>query len=396
VDAEHRPLRIAFFDYVLDPATPGKNGLSDLVWNMASPLADMGDDVTVIGPYPPASAPDPRVHVIQIALPPLGYRNIVGHAWIIWRGSRALSRLQDVDVVHTPEYVSPAVFSFANRGLPLVVTEPGNIFERVANGNPYDALTTFVYKRAARRTARRCARLIATSEEMGQWWAWTGVPPDRIYRLPLGVDMTQFRGVPDAKQRLGFDEAKFHVTFAARLSRENGASTFVDIIARLRADGRPIHAHVLGSGPEERSLRDQASAHCLDDVLTWHGWVPFERLPEYYSATDAFVFTGLSGGTPRVLIQAMACGTPVIASRIGGIVDHVADGKTGILCDARSVAEFAHAVGCLEHDPDLRNVLAEAGRRYVDENLSWAALVQRLHEDVYRMVQPTERHEKPA
>src|SRR5207249_2789796 len=118
------------------------------------------------------------------------------------------------------------------------------------HGNPYDPYTTVVFKAAARVAARRCARLVATSAYMAERWHETGFSRDRITLVPLGIDTSLFRRVPDARSRLGLDAETPLVVYAARLSRENGVDValqaFADVLDAIPA----VQLHVLGDGPE--------------------------------------------------------------------------------------------------------------------------------------------------
>lgn len=375
-------MRVAFFDYVGNPARPGTTGLSDEVWDVARRLARLGEDVHVVAPYTTDDVPDRTVRVHRFPIPQPGYRNLLGHLLIILAGCRRLRELGPWDVIHTPEYTSSAVITALLPGTPLVFTEPGNIFERVARGNPYDPITTLAYKLAARRTAATCAQMIATSAEMAHWWRRTGVAQERISRVPLGIDTTLFQRVPGARARLGWTDEEPAVLYAARLSRENGVDVALRAMARLRERGVPAQFHVLGSGPERARLAALAASLGMADKTVWHGWVDLGTLPLYYSAADVFVFSGHSGGTPRVLLQAMSCGAPVIASAIGGIVDHVEHGRTGLLFPAGDYERLATALEQLSQPGVLRR-LGEAGRAYTRQVVDWDLLVARIREDVY-------------
>ncbi len=377
-------MRIAFVDYVCDPARPATTGLSDVVWDMAGRLARLGEEVHVIAPYTTDGVPERAVHVHRFPIPPVGYRNILGHLLIVAVACRRLRSVGPVDVVHVPEYLSAAVLSSVLRHTPVVLTEPGNIYQRVAHGNPYDPVTTIVFKLAARRAAARCARLVATSADLERWWRLTGFSPERVCRVPLGIDTRVFRRVSRARQSLGLRSDARVVLFAARLSRDNGADVALRAIARLRQRIAGLAFHVLGDGPERQSLALLARSLSVDDLTTWHGWVEFSRLPQFYSAADAFVFSGFSGGTPRVLLQAMGCGAPVVASSIGGIVDHVQHGRNGFLFPAGSHNDLADALEVLLSRPETSRRLGRAAVRYARASLDWDVLVERLRAEVYR------------
>ncbi|HLQ35641.1 MAG TPA: glycosyltransferase family 4 protein [Chloroflexota bacterium] len=376
-------MRIAFVDYVCHPDKPGTTGLSDVVWDMAGRLARLGDSVHVVAPYTVANMPDPAVHVHRFRLPPIGYRNIAGHVLIVLAAYRRLRSIGPVDVVHVPEYVSAPILAKLLRHTPVVFTEPGNIYERVAHGNPYDPITTAAFKLAARRAAASCARLVATSDEMARWWQWTGFSSERVVRIPLGIDTRLFRHLGHAKALLNFEPRNHHLVYAARLSRENGADIALNALALLRRSGRRAKLHVLGHGPERSSLTQLSRCLGISDDVIWHGWVDLGLLPAYYSAADVFLFSGRSGGTPRVLLQAMACRAPVAASEIGGIVDHVEHEHTGLLFASGRCDQLAATLERLLSDRELRLRLARNGEEYARRHVDWDVLVPRLRSEVY-------------
>lgn len=354
---------------------------------MAKRLVRLGDEVHVVAPYMVDDVPDHRVEVHRFPLPPIGYRNIVGHSLIILRAYRELKRLGPLDVIHTPEYHSAAIISSLNRDTPLVFTEPGNIYERIVYGNPYDTITTQVYKLAARIAARRCARLIATSEWMKEWWHRTGVPLDRITVIPLGVDTKLFHPRRGARRVLGFPEGVPILLCVTRLSKENGVNVVLQGAAMVMRDVSNCELHVVGSGPEQERLMTLANELGISEQTIWHGWVDLAYLPFYYSAADLFVFAGRSGGTPRVLLQAMACGAPVLASRIGGIVDHVAEGRTGLLFEPGVAEALARQASYVLMNRDFGSELGCKACEYARTSLDWDVLAEKIHE-VYVTLTP--------
>ena len=218
------PLRIVFIDIILDPSKPGRNGLSDLVWDMASNLRILGNDVHVIGPYTSDDYPDRNVTVHQFNVPSPGYQNIIGHFRMVLRAYTIASQINDIDIIHTPEYFSGAIISTLNNNIPLVFTEPGNIFERISRpqGNPYDWSTTQIYKICAKIISKKCAQLFATSETMVKWWNWTGIPLNKITLVPLGIQTSIFKKIPNARHDLGYFHNDPVVVYSSRFSPENG------------------------------------------------------------------------------------------------------------------------------------------------------------------------------
>jgi D-inositol-3-phosphate glycosyltransferase len=301
------------------------------------------------------------------------------------RAVNELRRLEEIEVIHTPEYLSGAVIASLLPATPLVFTEPGNIYERVAKGNPYDFATTQVFKVAARVCARRCAQCIATSETMRRWWLWTGVPPSRLTQIPLGIETRVFHRIPNARAELGLDRNENSILFAARLSPENGLGVTLRAVATLSTDLPDVHLHVLGTGPDTDRLKAEANRVGVGEITTWHGWVDYLDLPRWYSAADVFAFSGFSGGTPRVMLQAMACGTPIVASAIGGIVDHIDHAKKGLLFKSGSSDNMAEQLKRALTDKTLADHMAAEAHKYVLTNLTWTSLVPLLR-DVYSKV----------
>ena len=308
-------------DYVFERHSPiGANGLSEVVWRLAEPLAAFGHEVHIAGPYKATELPVVKGIVVHpFEVPSLWYRNIVGHSLIVKKAIETLQQHDPFDVFHAPEYLSTGLFSLLDSTTPLVLTEPGNIYERIANGNPYDFVTTQVYKLMARRTARSRTVIVATSEEMAQWWQRTGSDAGRIARIPLGVDLKDFSPVAEARQQLGWSEKHKHILFVARLSVETGAQYLLEALPAILKQFPQARLHLVGNGLAESSLREMVNRLNLGQAVEWHGWVSLKDLAYYYSAADLMVFPGTSGGTPRVMLQAMSCGTPFVGSAIGGI-----------------------------------------------------------------------------
>jgi glycosyltransferase involved in cell wall biosynthesis len=377
-------VNIAFFDYVCDPAHPATTGLSDLVWDMASRLAQAGDTVHVVAPYTTDDYPQTGVNVHRYPIPLVGYRNMAGHLLIINRGASKLRTLGHLDIIHTPEYLSPSWITRRLPRIPLVFTEPGNIYERIENGNPYDWSATLAYKFGARATAKRCAGMVATSSLMASWWNRTGVDVDKITLVPLGLDTEVFRPVIGAREGAGWAPDRRHLLYVARLSRENGPDLALRAFAKSHVADNSLMLHMIGSGPEMDSLKHLATELGVESSVAWYGWVDLNLLPTYYSAADLFMFPGSSGGTPRVVIQAMACGACCVAARIGGIVDHITDGQTGVMHEPGDVDHLATLISDLMPDEDRRSRISNAAHDYARTQLDWDVLVPRIRETVYR------------
>lgn len=379
-----RPLRVAFVDYILEPARPGRSGLSDMVWDMASELADAGHQPHVVASYRTHAYPDPRVTVHNFPEPVIGYRNLLGQLLILRRAAGVVQRLKP-DIVHAPEYVSTAVLAVLGTRAPLVVTVPGNIFHRVAQGNPLGWGYTLFLKWAARTSARRCARIIAISAEMKRWWEWTGSPPAQTPMIPLGASAARFFPVEDAKVKLGLDPQRPLFVSVGRYSPEKGLLDLLEAVSLVRQPASAAGAQfvLIGRGAQRPALEARIRALGLGQLVELRDWVNPAELPTWYSAADALLLPSHSEGLSRTIPEAMACGTPVLASRITGSEDHVQDGLNGHLFPARDPAALAGVLRACLADPAALAQMRAATLAYFLAHLEWRAIMQRVVLEVY-------------
>jgi glycosyltransferase involved in cell wall biosynthesis len=125
-------------------------------------------------------------------------------------------------------------------------------------------------------------------------------------------------------------------------------------------------------------LKALVDALQLQDVVRWRGQVPFPDLPAHYRRADLLVNPSLSEAFGVSLIEAMATEVPVVASRVGGMSQVVAEGETGLLVEAGNAAALAGAICGLLDDADRRRSMRKAGRRRVLERFSWERVLPTL------------------
>jgi glycosyltransferase involved in cell wall biosynthesis len=376
-------MKIVLFDYVFERDKPGITGLSDLVWNWAKHLVAFGDEVHIVAPYPENAQPPEGAIVHRFPVPPIGYRNIVGHILIVLRGWLEIRRLGKVDIIHAPEYLSTGIFALLSRGVPVILTVPGNIYERIEHGNPFDWSATQVFKVAARLSARWCARIIVTSEEMRWWWEKTGAPTSRMVLIPYGVDNERFRPIPNARALLGMPDHKRIVLYVGRLSHEKGIQYLLEAVHIVNKDIPGVELHLVGDGQFKEYLVQLARQLHIGEQVIFHGWVNQSDLPIYYSAADVTVLPSLSEGLPRTMIEAMACGSPFLGTKITGIIDHVQDGETGFLVEPGDSGMLAEKLGYILAHIDWAREVGWKGFEYVRQRLDWNIIVGQVRESVY-------------
>jgi D-inositol-3-phosphate glycosyltransferase len=197
--------------------------------------------------------------------------------------------------------------------------------------------------------------------------------PARVAVVPCGVDTALFAPSDTAAARaaLGFGSGPL-LLYVGRIAPIKGLHTLLDAIARLRAAGRPFELLIVGGDTDERvdgheaDLRRRLDTLGLGDTVRFVGAQPQERLRAYYVATDATVLPSYYESFGMVALEAMACGSPVIGSRVGGLATTVRDGVTGFLVPDGDAAALAERLDAVMADADLRFRLGREG-------VQWAA-----------------------
>ena len=380
-----RKLKIGFIDYILEPDKPGRTGLSDIVWDLSTELVSQGHEVHVVASYQTNEYPNDQIFVHNFAAPPIGYRNILGQLWILKRAADILRNLS-LDIIHAPEYVSTAFMWSVGIQTPMVLTVPGNIYERIQNGNPFDFLTTQVLKIAARISAMSCEQIIVTSNEMAWWWSKTGAPASRMSTIPLGVNPQLFKPIPNARSLLKISPKKSVVLFVGRLSQEKGLKHLISAVKKLCEVSNNVELHLVGEGGYGRYLQDSALDLGIEKRLIFHGKIDKSDLPVYYSAADITVLPSLSEGLPRTMLESLACGSPFLGTRITGIEDHIQDNKTGFLIEPGNTELLTRKLETILRNPEQARAVAKRGLAYVRKNLTWQVIAERIQSEVYSKI----------
>lgn len=149
-----------------------------------------------------------------------------------------------------------------------------------------------------------------------------------------------------------------------------GFDTLIDAAARLRDRGFRFHLRIAGGGPKERELREQIARLNLGDRVELTGYIRQDALVPLYQGADVFVLPAvreIHWGIPNVLVEALACGVPVVTTRLPSVPELVDDGGNGLLVPDRDPDELAGALATLLADPELRRSMGQAGRARVAE-----------------------------
>ncbi|MEN8581705.1 D-inositol-3-phosphate glycosyltransferase [Arthrobacter sp. KBS0703] len=221
------------------------------------------------------------------------------------------------------------------------------------------------------------ARLIAnTSAEAAELVSHYDADFDHIDVAPPGVDLAVFTPAFRNRSRAerGIAPGTFHLLFAGRIQRLKGPQVLVKAAALLR-ERRPeidLKLTILGalSGAKDFNLKSLVSAAGMDDVVTHHPPVGAPALAGWYRSADVVVMPSYSESFGLVALEAQACGTPVVATRVGGLSRAISEGRTGLLVDGHRAADWADALEALYDDPVTREDMGRAASVHA-ENSGW-------------------------
>jgi glycosyltransferase involved in cell wall biosynthesis len=181
---------------------------------------------------------------------------------------------------------------------------------------------------------------------------------------------------PDLMARYG--RRKVLLSVGVLVARKN-IGFLLRVLRQLRDSGRAdLTLLVLGAGPLEGALRRQARELGIDTAVEFAGRVNEARKIEYYRLCDVFVFPSLLEGFGMAPAEAMACGKPVVASRVTSLSEVIDDGRTGFLADPADERDFVEKIARLLDSPPLRDEMGREGRRRVAERFDWMRSGQRL------------------
>lgn len=273
-------------------------------------------------------------------------------------------------------FVPPALFmkSFFGKKvvLRLLCSGPFGDFWRVGQ---------LKWGKVVMESSRRMDRIVFLSNDIKRELIENGFPVQILVPIPNGVDVDRFK--PRTGNRQSHSKI---ICFVGRLEEQKGLDSLMRAIASIRDKSNDIRLFVVGDGPLSAFLRNLCNVLKLEDRVVFTGRT--ENVLPYYQDADVFVLPSISEGMSRSLLEAMACGLPVVATCAGGnadmldpdlknkeIVSNYHIGANGILVRPKDDAGLAEAILKLLNDADLSMQLGEKARRAVKENYSQKKII---------------------
>jgi D-inositol-3-phosphate glycosyltransferase len=347
---------------------------------LATALGRRGHEITVCTRRDCPDLPDavqiaPGVTVQHVPAGParqLGKDDLLAHmpAFARWLAERW--RGQPPDVAHAHFWMSGIASIWAARNCPVPVVQTFHALGRVKRRYQAGADTSPPQRIGLERiVAQQASAIIATCTEEIRELAAYGATPDTMYIVPCGVDSDHFAPARQA----GRPRLVPRVLTLGRLVPRKGVDTVIATIARI-----PAAELVVAGGPDPSRLDDDPEVGRLRRVadecgvarrVRFAGRVAHEDVPELLRSADVLVSDPWYEPFGIVPVEAMACGTAVIASAVGGHLDTVQDGVTGLLVPPRNPATLADRIARLLADPGWSRELGAAAATRVRARYSW-------------------------
>ena len=289
---------------------------------------------------------------------------------------RALARLlksERPDLIHAhwllPQgLVAALVLRVSRSSVPLLCTSHGGDMYGL-RGRFFDGTRRFVLKQSTGLTVvSRAMRDEALSK---------GAREKATQVIPMGVDLKETFTPFEASRRV------MQLLFVGRLVEKKGLSYLLKAMPSILRSHPGAKLTIVGSGPEETSLRGEAATLGLADQVDFAGPIENSRLPSLYREAEIVVFPssvaqgGDQEGFGLVLVEALGCECAVVATDLPAVRDIIIHGTTGLLVPEKNVEMLARAIIALLGDSELRTALGREGRRFVVARYDWTVIADR-------------------
>jgi teichuronic acid biosynthesis glycosyltransferase TuaC len=261
-------------------------------------------------------------------------------------------------------------------GCPVVVTLRGSIV-RLSGYR--------LHRSQLRWVLRHADRVTAVSESLKRVAMGLGMPADRVRVIPNGVDTTLFSPMErrQARRLCGLSEDATVLLTVAGIYEGKGQHAVVDVLPSLVAR-HPNALYVIVGNPRpgeryQRRLQGDIGRLGLEGHVLFAGPQPQAELRRWFSAADASVLATQSEGWPNVLLESLACGTPVVATHVGGASEIVAHGQDGFLVPCGDAAALRDALLQAVEQPWDRNAIVRRAQRF-----DWAESVEQALDELNR------------
>ena len=322
------------------------------------------------------------VERIDLAMPFRGISNVksVGHYLRQIRLVRSLAIRHNVKMIHAARPLSEGLIARAlklSSGIPYLCYVHGEDINIAMTSRELKLLTNSVLKNSERVIANSSF----TQQLLLDDW---GLSPERIVQMHPGVDTREFTPATDECERPKHWEGKTVLLTVGRLQKRKGHDMVIRAIAEIVRVIPNLHYAIVGGGEERETLERLAKELNVEDRVEFAGEINDSMLRLYHQQCDIFLLANRSIGRDVegfgiVLLEAQACGKPVIAGASGGTIDTMLPGKSGYVLDCETPSELIETIRSSLSCASRRSQMGQIGREHVVTNFDWKSLADRAN-----------------
>ncbi len=226
----------------------------------------------------------------------------------------------------------------------------------------------------------RADHIQAISKYLAKWARDMGAKCP-VSVVPNAVDVDLFGKAHDQsvlanlKEQFNKKDGDVFLITTSRLVVKNAVGDVVSSLALLPSNVKFL---ILGQGYEESKLREQVRILNLEERVKFLGYVKHKDMPKYLQIADIFIRPSLSEGLGNSFLEAMSAGLPIIGTPVGGILDFLIDGETGLFCEVANPKSIAEQIKKYMSDEDLRNKIIKNGRDLVNQHYRWEMVAKKM------------------
>lgn len=399
-------MRICLISREYPPET-GWGGIGAYTYQHANALAALGHDVEVIAlarkedvVEPPIAngAEDPSRHVIPLHRAVWGrLLDELATIWIslpyshylfkstiaLWNKFIELHAKEPFDVVEAPEHLAEGLAIAMTKSCPLVVRLHTPHFKFVAERyhNLVPSFDHNLFGMLERLTILNADAVSSPSKELAKYVSLNcGYDAESIHIVRNGVDLNKFS--PEGSRALTPSD-RVTVMFAGRLEERKGIHQLIDAIPQVLEQTRQVRFIIVGRDMKvgkrsvAQTVKSRLVASGAQEYVQFVDHVQLAEMPSFYRSADICVVPSLYENAPYTVLEAMACGKPVIATNSGGTPEYIDDGATGYIVPPGRSAELAAAIVKLAISPERRTTFGEAARRKAEATLECQTVAQK-------------------
>ncbi|HHW16480.1 MAG TPA: glycosyltransferase family 4 protein [Methanothermobacter sp.] len=353
---------------------PRAGGVEHYTYNISKNLLDMGHKITVITSANKSAEEDHGIMIIRIKSR-VSISNTPIDLTLVSSISNIL-RKETFDVVnaHTPVpfYADMAAIASKRMKVPFVLTYHNDV---IKESWPLRTLSSIYNKTLLQLTLKSSDRIITPSPYVHNESEMINKFLERTVWIPPGVDTEVYKpGRSDWKSRYGLPENSKIILFVGAMNRGH-THKGVDVLLRAFSMIKDEDTYLVlaGAGDMIPHYKRISESFGIIDRTVFTGFIDEDTLIDLYRASDMLVMPTLNiaEGFGMVLIEANACGKPVIGSRVGGIKYVIRDGETGLLVPPGDPEALADAIRRLIEDPEKAEIIGQNGRKMVEKNYTW-------------------------